>query len=153
MLHAGEFCCHYCKRTDLGRSWSPGNSKLRTSNATLDQEGPAQSSWCSVVVCGVNVHRAALPCWWFAAVNAEMQAKVVTDTDLTDPGHRVKASCAPSMQSCGPLDQGGTRPVLLALHNRCVEPVSYQHTGCVLQSATDTMIVYRVVDVCCPTPL
>jgi hypothetical protein len=36
-----------CKRTDLDGSWTPGESKLRTFNAMLDQEGPAQTSWCS----------------------------------------------------------------------------------------------------------
>jgi hypothetical protein len=37
----------HCNRTDLYGSWKPGNSKLRTFNAMLDQEGPAQTSWCS----------------------------------------------------------------------------------------------------------
>jgi hypothetical protein len=36
-----------CKTTDLDGSWTPGTSKLRTFNAMLDQEGPAQTSWCS----------------------------------------------------------------------------------------------------------
>jgi hypothetical protein len=52
----GEACegkqCIYetgcmCNRTDLYGSWKPGKSKLRTFNAMLDQEGPAQTSLCS----------------------------------------------------------------------------------------------------------
>jgi hypothetical protein len=35
-----------CERMVLDGSWTPGKSKLRTSNAMLDQEGPAQTSWC-----------------------------------------------------------------------------------------------------------
>jgi hypothetical protein len=35
-----------CNRTNLYGSWSP-ESKLRTFNTKLDQEGPAQTSWCS----------------------------------------------------------------------------------------------------------
>jgi hypothetical protein len=34
-------------RTYMNGCWSPGKSKLRTFNAKLDQEGPAQTSWCS----------------------------------------------------------------------------------------------------------
>jgi hypothetical protein len=36
-----------CNRTVLYGSNKPGISKLRTFNAKLDQEGPAQTSWCS----------------------------------------------------------------------------------------------------------
>jgi hypothetical protein len=35
-----------CHRTDLDGSWKPGKSKIRTFNAKLDQEVPAQTSWC-----------------------------------------------------------------------------------------------------------
>jgi hypothetical protein len=43
-----QSCCRAVMRrdrTDLNGSWSPGRSKLRTINAKLDQEGPAQTSW------------------------------------------------------------------------------------------------------------
>jgi hypothetical protein len=36
-----------CNRMDLYGSWKPGESKLHTFNAKLDQEGPPQTSWCS----------------------------------------------------------------------------------------------------------